>query len=82
MSTSQLGHRRRISSRATRPSSRASAAPRQKWRPYPNARCAPSSRWTSNAAYEQWLADDRADLVDLVQRAFASIGDLAAAERR
>jgi mycofactocin system transcriptional regulator len=36
----------------------------------------------SNAAYEQWLADDRADLVDLVQRAFASIGDLAAAERR
>ena len=37
MSTSQSGNRSSTSSRATRPSSRASAAPRQKWMPYPNA---------------------------------------------
>lgn len=32
----------------------------------------------SNAAYEQWLADERADLGELVARAFAAIGDLSA----
>ena len=38
-STSHSGNRLSTSSSATRPSSRASAAPRQKWVPKPNVRC-------------------------------------------
>jgi hypothetical protein len=37
-STSQVGKRCKTSSSATRPSSRASAAPKQKWMPYPKAK--------------------------------------------
>src|SRR4051812_38856854 len=50
MSTSHSGKRLRISSSATRPSSRASDAPRQKWMPYPNARCCPTERWMSKVS--------------------------------
>ena len=50
MSTSHSGNRFRISSSATRPSSRASAAPRQKWIPYPKARCCPIERWMSKVS--------------------------------
>ena len=46
-STSHSGNRFSTSSRATRPSSRASAAPRQKWAPRPNVRCWPMFRWMS-----------------------------------
>jgi TetR/AcrR family transcriptional regulator, regulator of mycofactocin system len=34
----------------------------------------------SNAAYEQWLQDDDADLADLMRRAFASVRDLSIPE--
>lgn len=36
----------------------------------------------SNAAYEQWLQDDDADLGQLVSEAFAALPDLASARRR
>ena len=47
-STSQVGGGSAPLRARSRPSSRASAAPRQKWMPYPNETCLSKPRWMSN----------------------------------
>src|ERR1700749_3714009 len=67
-STSHSGKRLRISSMAIRPSSRASAEPRQKWVPTLKARCCRGVRWMLNSSLSEpnWRGSRQAAPISII----------------